>query len=159
MEEIEQLLLKVSLFKEFTPEEVELLKQYFTYKTYKAKEIVFKEGDKGEELFIIEKGRVTIIKQVKEETETVITHLGYADFFGELTMFEDFPRTATVKTLTDCSFLVITHTALRKMLEQHPHMAAKFLLALVKELANRIQKTNMIIKETLLWRLNALIFK
>lgn len=144
------------IFSDFTEEEIEKLCKFFTRKQYSDKSIIFKEGSTGNELFVIEEGLIAITKQVKEGTDTVIARLGPGEFFGELTMFEDFKRTASARTQGKTTLLVISHNDLLDMVEKNSKMAAKLFFSLLKVLAKRIRETNQALKEAIVWGFEAM---
>jgi len=86
----------------------------------------------------------------------VIARLGPGDFFGELTMFDDFTRTASARVQGKTSILVINHDDLLHMLDINSRMAAKFFFVLLKVLARRIKETNQSLKEAIIWGFEAM---
>ncbi|MEQ8223087.1 MAG: cyclic nucleotide-binding domain-containing protein [Candidatus Eremiobacterota bacterium] len=156
MEEKIKLLKNNSIFSDFSEEELDKLSNFFVRKNFSDKSIIFREGTVGRELFLIEHGSVAITKQVKEGTDTVIARFGTGDFFGELTMFEDFTRTATARAQGKTSLLVINHDDLLNMLEKDSKMAARFFMSLLKILSRRIRQTNLSLKEAIIWGFEAM---
>ncbi len=68
--------------------------------------VLFHEGDAGEEMFIIQSGRVKISKRIRGVEKTLAT-LEKGEFFGEMAILNDKPRSASAETLDDCDMLVI----------------------------------------------------
>ena len=151
-----KLLKQTVLFSDFSEEDLEKLIGFFEKVNFSDKSIIFKEGTVGKEFYVIESGCIAITKQVKDGTDTVIARLGPGDFFGELTMFEDFNRTATARSQGKSTLLVISHDNLLDMLEVNSKMAAKFFLSLLKVLSGRIRKTNQALKEAIIWGFEAM---
>ncbi|HPZ06810.1 MAG TPA: cyclic nucleotide-binding domain-containing protein [Candidatus Eremiobacteraeota bacterium] len=156
MEEKIKSLENCGLFSEISIDELEKLSSFFTKKSFSDKAIIFREGTVGRELYIIESGVVAITKQVKEGTDTVIARFGTGDFFGELTMFEDFTRTATARAQGKTTVLVISHENLLTMLEKDSKMAAKLFISLLKIMSRRIRQTNLSLKEAIIWGFEAM---
>ena len=92
-----------------------------------------REGKSGSEFFVIIDGQVGVSKDGKE-----IRTLGPGDFFGEIALLEDTPRTATVTAKTPLRFFVLTRQAFRSLLAHQPELEQKVLAAL-KE---RVQATS-----------------
>jgi CRP/FNR family cyclic AMP-dependent transcriptional regulator len=92
-----------------------------------------REGQSGSEFFVIIDGEVGVSKDGKE-----IRTLGPGDFFGEIALLEDTPRTATVTAKTPLRFFVLTRQAFRSLLAHQPELEQKVLAAL-KE---RVQATS-----------------
>ena len=156
MDDKVKLFKKSVIFSDFTDDELENFAKFFNRRVFSDKGIIFREGTIGKEFYIIETGTVAITKQVKEGTDTVITRLVPGDFFGELTMFEDFNRTATARTQEKTTLLVISHDELLGMLETNSRVAAKFFMGLLKVLARRIRQTNLALKEAIIWGFEAM---
>jgi CRP/FNR family cyclic AMP-dependent transcriptional regulator len=84
-----------------------------------------REGQSGSEFFVIVDGDVSVTKEGQE-----IRTLGPGDFFGEIALLEDTPRTATVTTKTPLRFFVLTRQAFRSMLAHQPELEEKVVAAL-----------------------------
>ena len=84
-----------------------------------------REGQSGSEFFVIVDGEVSVTKDGQE-----IRTLGPGDFFGEIALLEDTPRTATVTAKTPLRFFVLTRQAFRSMLAHQPELEDKVVAAL-----------------------------
>ena len=84
-----------------------------------------REGQSGSEFFVIVGGDVSVTKDGQE-----IRTLGPGDFFGEIALLEDTPRTATVTAKTPLRFFVLTRQAFRSMLAHQPELEEKVVAAL-----------------------------
>jgi CRP/FNR family transcriptional regulator, cyclic AMP receptor protein len=87
--------------------------------------VLTREGDSGSEFFVIIEGEVGVTKDGQE-----IRSLGPGDFFGEIALLEDTPRTATVTAKAPLRFFVLTRQAFRSMLAHQPELERKVLSAL-----------------------------
>jgi CRP-like cAMP-binding protein len=139
------------IFSDFSKDEIKNFISFFEKIHFSDKDIIFHEGSSGREFCIIEKGYVSITKKVNDDTDTIIIKLGPGDFFGELTMFEDFHRTATARTEGEAILLFINHKNLLNMLEANPGIAAKFFMSLLKVMALRLRRTSTSLKEAIIW--------
>ena len=92
-----------------------------------------REGQSGSEFFVIIDGEVGVSKDGQE-----IRTLGPGDFFGEIALLEDTPRTATVTAKTPLRFFVLTRQAFRSLLAHQPELEQKVLAALQE----RVQATS-----------------
>ena len=84
-----------------------------------------REGRSGSEFFVIVDGEVSVTKEGSE-----VRRLGPSDFFGEIALLEDTPRTATVTATTPLRFFVLTRQAFRSLLAHQPEIAEKVTRAL-----------------------------
>jgi CRP/FNR family cyclic AMP-dependent transcriptional regulator len=87
--------------------------------------VLTREGQSGSEFFVIIDGEVSVTKDGRE-----IRTLGPGDFFGEIALLEDTPRTATVVAKTPLRFFVLTRQSFRSMLAHQPELERKVLTAL-----------------------------
>lgn len=109
-----------------------------------AGEFIFREGDLGTEMFIIHEGRVGIFQQVgTEETQLALFEKG--DFFGEMSLLEDLPRTASAKALTEVKLLQINGATFSQMLRDHPEIAIR----MMRKLSRRLRETDRLLREAL----------
>jgi CRP-like cAMP-binding protein len=84
-----------------------------------------REGESGREFFVIIDGEVAVEKGGNE-----IRRMGPGDFFGEIALIEDTPRTATVTAVTPLRFFVLTRQSFRSLLAHQPELAEKVSAAL-----------------------------
>jgi ATP-binding cassette subfamily B protein len=88
---------------------------------------VFRQGDRGDKLYVVARGTVTVsAREDESEQETLIAVLQDGDHFGEIALINDAPRMATVRTRTDCMFLTLRSDAFFKLLESSPELRCKF---------------------------------
>ena len=87
------------LFGEMVPAELRALEQTAQIKTYTAGREIFREGERGDGLYTIIEGKVAITKVIPRDQRCVLARLGPGDFFGEMEMVDDQPRTATATAL------------------------------------------------------------
>ena len=102
-----------------------------------ANTVLFVEGDRGEEMYIIQTGRVKISKRIRGVEKTLAT-LEKGEFFGEMAILNDKPRSATAETLEDCDMLVIDRKTFEALIRGNSEIAVRF----IKRLADRLRETN-----------------
>jgi CRP-like cAMP-binding protein len=106
-------------------------------KKISANTVLFQEGDKGEEMFIIQSGKVKISKRIRGVEKTLAT-LEKGEFFGEMAILNDKPRSATAETVEDCEMLVIDRKTFDALIRGNVEIAVRF----IKRLADRLRETN-----------------
>jgi NADH dehydrogenase len=99
---------------------------------FEAKEIIFREGDRGDRLYIIVEGEVEVVKKAAGNGEVVIAHLGPGDCFGEMALVNDLPRMATARTATPVNLLTVDVNGFDALFSYHPPLR-KFFLKLIEE--------------------------
>lgn len=104
-------------------------------------EVIVRQGDPGDALFLILEGEVRVRLLVNEHESTLAT-LGAGDFFGETCLFERTVRSADVVTNQESLFLKISMERFQKLVAEAPDVATPFLLAMSKTLTARIRADN-----------------
>ncbi len=132
---------KVRLFKYMTPQEVSWMLVRWQSREVPEGSVIVKEGTTGDEMFIIESGRVEIYL-VRGDVVLLLTELQESFFFGEMSIMTDKPRSVTVKAKTDTRLLVLKKRDFTDVVNENPKVAAKFLQAMTEDLCNRILTTN-----------------
>jgi CRP-like cAMP-binding protein len=100
---------------------------------FKAGQVIFTEGQRGSEMFIVEDGEVEIVRRRGAEDRSLVV-LEAGDFFGEMALLEDLPRSATARALSDCRLLPIDASTFDLMLRDHPEVAIRIMRMLSRRL-------------------------
>ncbi|MEB3166042.1 MAG: mechanosensitive ion channel family protein [Cyanobacteriota bacterium] len=100
--------------------------------SYAAGEAIVEEGAQGESLYQVLRGRVSVLKRMDDGQALRVAELGPGQVFGEMTLFQDTPRSATVRALVECRLLRVGRSGLRELMEQDPTLLEK-VAALVSE--------------------------
>lgn len=129
------------LFKDLAEEElVEILVLGHVQK-YAEKDVIFKEGDPGDKLFLIIDGSVRISKFI-DKNEEALAVLEPKSFFGEMTILDTEPRSAWAIAHTPCTLFSIEASKLLDLFEANRDIGYKFLWAFSVTLAKRLRMTN-----------------
>src|SRR5688572_2497779 len=97
MSDVSDALAKIDLFHELHPEGVERLAGICAEESYRVGDVIFKEGDVGDKLYLILEGRVRISREVSGMGEEALAILGPGAAFGEMSLIDDFPRSADAR--------------------------------------------------------------
>jgi len=97
---------------------------------YSAGEYIFREGECGKEMYIILSGKVDVLKGNQATGEKRIISLGAGDFFGEMSLFEGLPRSASVFTLGEVAVIVITENNFEDVILSDPSIAKRLIASL-----------------------------
>jgi CRP-like cAMP-binding protein len=106
--------------------------------------VLFHEGDEGEEMYIIQSGKVAIKKKVKD-TEATLAILEKGDFFGEMSILERLPRSATAEVIEAGQLIVISGDTFGDMIKANPEIAVRML----RKYSIRLRETNKQIEQIL----------
>ena len=118
--------------------------------------VLFYEGDPGQEMYIIQSGKVRISKRVHNVEKTLVI-LGKGEFFGEMAILNNRPRSATATVLEDCRILIIDRETFETMIRSNAEIAIR----IIKKLAARLQEAdnqieNLLLKDNLSRMVNLL---
>ena len=114
-------------------------------KEFKRGDVLFKEGDVGKEMYVIQAGKVNITKTVRE-TEKILATLGAGEFFGEMSILNHKPRSAGAVVAEDAKLLVIDPKTFEAMIRGNVEIAVR----LIKKLSDRLQEADEQIENLLL---------
>ncbi|WP_455212425.1 Crp/Fnr family transcriptional regulator [Kaarinaea lacus] len=140
-----QYLANNTLFGELKSDDLNDLLASTVSKAYGAQHEVLKQGEPGHEMFFIVKGTVSIRLHLADEEDITIGELSAGDAFGEIALFDQCDRTATVVTSEPCEFLVLHRDAFNAFLTDHASVAIRLLTVMAK----RLRKTNDLLKESM----------
>lgn len=107
--------------------------------------VLFKEGDGGKEMYVIQSGKVRISVTVRG-VEKVLAELGAGEFFGEMSILNDKPRSASATVAEDSKLLVIDPKTFEAMVRGNPEIAIR----IIKMLSKRLEEANRQIENLLL---------
>jgi len=135
---VEDVLASVPLFAALDVESAAMLADLMTTRSVARGHVVFREGDPGDRLFVVMDGKVKISRSAADGRENLLAVLGTSEMFGELSLFDPGPRTASVSAITDSTLASLDHDDLRPLLSERPGMA----VGLLQALAQRLRRTN-----------------
>ncbi len=138
-----QFLQQVGLFKSLSDKALLDLSAITIEQIVPAKTMVFKEGDKGDALYIVKSGKINILKRNSAGIDSILVTLGKGAIIGDMAIIDEQPRSASVATVQDCTFLIITKDDFRNLLASVPEIAFQIL----KLTMERLRATNMHLKE------------
>ena len=104
-------------------------------------DFVFREGELGTEMFIVQGGRVEVLKRL-QGVEKQLAILEKGDFFGEMSLLEDLPRTASVRALDECKLIEINGATFDHMLRTKPEIAVR----IMRKLSRRLREADKMLQ-------------
>lgn len=135
---MDEVLARAGLFQGVAQEAAEDLAASLTYVDYSRGEAVFTEGEQGDTLFIVLTGKIKIGRRAADGRENMLSVMGPSDMFGELSLFDPGPRTATATVVTEARLASLAHTSLRPWIAGRPEISEQ----LLRVLARRLRRTN-----------------
>jgi CRP/FNR family transcriptional regulator, cyclic AMP receptor protein len=137
------LLVRNPLFAQLAPADLDRLAALFRRRRYRAGEPVFREGDPGTALYIIESGEVKILLGGAEGKEVVLSLLAPGEFFGELALLDGAPRSADAVTTVPSELLVLPRDDFLQFIRGAPPVAVNMLAAL----SRRLRRTDRLVHD------------
>ncbi len=130
----------IPLFKDLSDKDLALINDLAIDKNVTKGNVVLTEGETGDSLYAIISGRVKIFIGDEDGREIILKILGPGDFFGEMSLIDKQPRSASVSTLENSTFKVLSHTAFETAVEKAPRIATLVMQALAKRLRDADRK-------------------
>ena len=138
-----QFLRQVDLFRSLSEKALFELAAITIEQTYPPKTVVFKEGDKGDALYIVKSGKINILKRNSQGIDSVLVSLGKGAVVGDMAIIDEQPRSASLGTVQETIFLIITKDDFRTLLGTVPEISFQIL----KLTTERLRATNAHLKE------------
>jgi len=127
---------EIDIFSELSVSELAAVASVTEAVSHPSNQVVIQEGDIGETMFLIVKGRVAVIKHLGAENELELDQIDSGDYFGEMALFEDRQRSASIRTLTESDFLVLHKAEFNEIVHEFPEIA----LNACRVLSDRIRR-------------------
>ena len=132
--DIVEMLERTPVFSELTKRDLNALAQTARQRRYAAGEVIIKEGSDAIGCFLLASGEVEVVKGLDSPNQEVLATLGPGDFFGEMAIIDDSPRSATVRAITDTECIAITRWDFMAEVRTRPDIAIQMLPVLVKRI-------------------------
>ena len=134
-----ELLSRIHFFQELDKTDLKNLADKIEKRVFKKNEIIFNAGNMDNSLFIIKKGEVEIFIPQKDKTkQLILTKLVEGQFFGELSLFDQKPRSATACAIIPSEILILKQETLISYINSHPNAA----IAMLSVMSERLRQTN-----------------
>ena len=133
-EESVGLLGQVPVFETLAPEDLQRVVEVAVPRSFPGHHVIFREGDASDTCYVVRAGHARAIREHPDGRMITLAHFGPGDIFGELAMFDDELRSATVETLDELQAIAVLGSDMRRLLRQHPDIAVKLVIALGRRL-------------------------
>jgi CRP/FNR family transcriptional regulator len=136
--EIVELLGRVPVFSTLEQDDLGRIAQLAVPRTFDPGQIVFREGDASDTCYIVRSGRARAVREHADGRTITLATFGPGDIFGELAMFEDERRSATVEAVQPTEVVAVLGPDMRRLMVEHPQISARLVIAL----GRRLRETN-----------------
>ena len=148
-------LARVPLFASLKPALLDELAGKLAPKSYRRGEVIFHQDDPGSAMHIVKSGQVKIATTSPEGEEVIMAILKDSDFFGELSLLDDKPRSANAIAMEATQTLILRRDDFVDMLSRHPEMVG----AVLASLAERLRRTDQLLEDAVFLDLPARLSK
>jgi CRP-like cAMP-binding protein len=130
------ILQKVPLFSQLAAAELDRVAEITRERSYPRNSVILFEDDPGDALYVVATGQVKVVLIGEDGREVILSVLGEGDFFGEMSLIDEEPRSAHVIAMEDSNLLVIRREDFQAILQQSPGIA----MGLLRELSRRLRR-------------------
>lgn len=134
----DEVLSRSALFSGLTPEATEPARAAMKQLAVRRGQTVFIEGEPGDSLYVLVQGKIKLSRSSSDGRENMLAVLGPGEVFGELSLFDPGPRTATATAVVDSTLAHLENSALQPWIDDRPEVAERLLMVL----ARRLRRTN-----------------
>jgi CRP-like cAMP-binding protein len=136
--DVVELLGRVPVFSTLEPGDLEQIAQMAVPRHFEPGQVVFREGDQSDTCYVVQEGHARAVRSHGDGRTITLATFGPGDIFGELAMFEDERRSATVEAIEPTSVVSVLGPDMRRLMHEHPQIAARLVIAL----GRRLRETN-----------------
>ena len=133
-QDVVALLERVPVFETLAREDLARVAEVAVPRRFSAGQVIFREGDQSDTCYVVAGGHARALREHGDGRTIALARFGPGDIFGELAMFDDESRSATVEALDDLHALAILGHDMRRLLREHPEISVKLVIALGRRL-------------------------
>src|ERR1700730_6919091 len=138
--EVVELLGRVPVFSTLVQSDLERIAQRAVPRGFEPGQVVFREGDASDTCYIVREGHARAIHEHRDGRTITLATFGPGDIFGELAMFEDELRSATVEAIKPTSVVAVLGPDMRRLMTEHPEISTRLVIALGRRLPEANQR-------------------
>jgi CRP/FNR family cyclic AMP-dependent transcriptional regulator len=137
-EEVVELLGGVPVFSTLVREDLQRIAQFAVPREFEPGEVVFREGDASDTCYVVRDGRARALRTHTDGRTLTLATFGPGDIFGELALFEDERRSATVEAIEQTGTVAVLGPDMRRLMAEHAEISSRLVIAL----GRRLRETN-----------------
>ena len=136
--EVVELLGRVPVFSTLVADDVQRIAELAVPRRFEPGEVVFREGDASDTCYVVRSGRARAVREHSDGRVITLATFGSGDIFGELALFEDERRSATVEAVEPTTAVAVLGPDMRRLMAEHPEISTRLVIAL----GRRLRETN-----------------
>lgn len=134
---------KINLFADVPPNFLAQLEKLSVLRKYAKNTVLVTEGDESTHLYIIHKGTASAYLNNEDGRQVNLNYMHEGDYFGELSLLDGKPRSASVITITECEITLVSRASVLELMHNHP----EFTMQLVTQLTRRVRELTDSVKD------------
>jgi CRP-like cAMP-binding protein len=127
-------LARVPAFAELAEDDLARVADVAIHRDFAAQDVIFREGDDSDTCYVVQAGHARALREHPDGRQITLATFGPGDIFGELAMFDDERRSATVQATDALATIAVSGADMRRLLRRHPEIAVKLVIALGRRL-------------------------
>jgi len=137
-QDVVELLGRVPVFETLGHDDLVRVSEVAVPRRFAPNQVIFREGDQSDTCYIVAEGHARALREHSDGRTIALARFGPGDIFGELAMFDDERRSATIEAMDDLSAFAVMSADMRRLMREHPDIAVK----LVTSLGRRLRAAN-----------------
>ena len=133
-QDVVELLGRVPVFETLGPEDLARVAEVAVPRRFAAGQVIFREGDESDTCYLVSEGHARALREHSDGRTIALARFGPGDIFGELAMFDDEKRSATVEAVEELHAFAIVSNDMRRLMREHADIAVKLVTALGRRL-------------------------
>ena len=136
------LLIQIPIFDSLDPEELRLVVKYMNVVEARKGEVIFREGDRGDYVCFVAEGTVDVLKTSEGGQHVVISTLPKGRSIGEMSILDNFPRSASVRARTQATLVTLSRESFEHIVDEYPKIGVKIVRGVARLLSLSLRKTS-----------------
>ena len=136
------LLVNIPMFDSLKSDELSIVSSYMNFMDFEPRETVFQEGERGDYVCFVSEGALDVLKRNEKGKQVIIASLGRGRSIGEMSVIDDFPRSATVRARTKTTLVILTRKGFERIVNEHAKIGVKMLKGISRILSMNLRRTS-----------------
>jgi diguanylate cyclase (GGDEF)-like protein len=141
----------MEIFSDLDDPDLVFLYMHMKSRSFPSGALLFNEGDPGNEMYVIAKGSISIFVILANGKELLISEIGEGNFFGEMSIVEQAPRSASCRAIADTECLSLSADNFNALIREHPGIASRIMKRMLSITAGRLANTGSFLSQMVQW--------
>ncbi|HIJ77955.1 MAG: cyclic nucleotide-binding domain-containing protein [Desulfobulbaceae bacterium] len=137
---IEHILRENPFFEDFTDAELDFFSQHMSLRSFPERSVIFNKGEIGSFLFFVVEGEIEVRLESSDYKQIIVSTFQRGACAGEMSIIDDFPRSATLVTSRPSELLIISKSRVKAICDENPRLGLKFITGITKSLSLKLRE-------------------